>query len=129
MRAFCVSSSTVCLLTLPTFVIPAQAGILIYNDCMRVGGYVYILGNSKPILYVGVTSDLIKRVWQHKAGLVDGFTSKYKLESLLYFEVHRDVREAIQREKQIKKWKREWKLNLVARTNPSFKDLYPQLVK
>ena len=89
----------------------------------------YILGNSKPILYVGVTSDLIKRVWQHKAGLVDGFTSKYKLESLLYFEVHQDIREAIQREKQIKKWKREWKLNLVARTNPSFKDLYPQLVK
>jgi putative endonuclease len=87
--------------------------------------YVYILASKKyGTLYVGITSDLIKRIHQHKEHFVDGFTNKYKVHQLVYYEIHEDVREAILREKQIKKWNREWKINLIEQDNPHWLDLY-----
>ena len=81
--------------------------------------FVYLLA-SKPYgtLYVGVTSNLIQRVFQHKEGLVDGFTKKYNVHQLVYYEVQLDIREAILREKRIKKWNRQWKINLIEQNNP-----------
>ena len=87
--------------------------------------YVYILASAKyGTLYVGITSDLIGRVYQHKEKLVDGFTKKYRVHQLVYYEIHGDVHEAILREKQIKKWNRDWKINLIERENPHWCDLY-----
>lgn len=85
--------------------------------------YVYIMGNSRPTLYIGITNNLIRRVAEHRSGNVPGFTEKYYLTRLLYFEVFKDVKEAISREKQLKHWNREWKLNLIRKINPAFKDL------
>jgi putative endonuclease len=90
---------------------------------------VYILASKRNgTLYTGVTSDLVKRVHEHKNGLADGFTKKYKIHKLVYFEMHEDMNAAITREKQIKKWKRAWKLELIQRTNPEWKDLYEDIV-
>jgi len=75
-------------------------------------------------LYVGVTSNLVQRIWQHKQGIVDGFTKKYGLQNLVHFEVHDTAESAITREKQIKKWERAWKLRLIEENNPEWKDLY-----
>ena len=86
------------------------------------------MGNEKPSLYIGVTSNIIKRVYEHKNNLVDGFTSKYALHDLLYFEVFEDINEAIKREKELKHWKREWKLELIKKFNPEFRDLYSSVV-
>ena len=85
-------------------------------------------GGQYGTLYVGVTSDLVGRVWQHKQGLVEGFTKKYDVKQLVWFEMHEDIGSAIVREKQIKKWKRDWKVNLIQRTNPLWDDLYEQIV-
>ena len=92
-------------------------------------GYVYFLTN-KPngILYVGVTSDLVKRVHQHRTGAVDGFTRRYGLKRLVYFESIDDIRTAIQREKNIKHWSRAWKVRLIVQNNPLWLDLYATLV-
>ena len=79
-------------------------------------------------LYVGVTSDLIKRVWQHKNDIVEGFTKRYKIHTLVWYEVHETMESAILREKAIKEWKRQWKLNLIERGNQDWKDLYSDLV-
>ena len=79
-------------------------------------------------LYVGVTSDLVKRVWEHKNDLVEGFTAKYGVHLLVYYEMHADMLGAITREKQIKKWDRSWKLKLVERNNPEWKDLWPEVI-
>lgn len=76
-------------------------------------------------LYVGVTSNLIQRVWQHKNGLVEGFTKRYKTHLLVWFEQHEEMLGAIAREKAIKKWERQWKLELIETTNPYWLDLYP----
>ncbi|MBL7159323.1 GIY-YIG nuclease family protein [Candidatus Microgenomates bacterium] len=95
---------------------------------MKRQGFVYIIGNNRPTLYIGVTSDLVKRVYEHKQGLVKGFSKKYKLHKLLYYEIFDDIYEAIKREKQLKNWHREWKLNLIKSKNPSFKDLYPEII-
>ena len=90
--------------------------------------YVYILASAKyGTLYVGITSDLIGRIYQHKEKLVDGFTKKYNIHQLMYYEVHGDIHEAILREKQIKKWNRDWKINLIERDNPHWCDLYAEL--
>ena len=89
--------------------------------------YVYILTNKKKILYVGVTNDLLKRVFQHKEKFVDGFTKKYCLDMLVYYEITNDVIGAIEREKQIKKWNRAWKLRLIKKMNPNWIDLYNSL--
>ncbi len=86
------------------------------------------MGNSRPTLYIGVTNNLIRRVHEHKNNLVEGFTKKYKLHKLLYFESLEDIKNALEREKQLKHWNREWKLELIHKTNPHFVDLYPTLV-
>lgn len=86
-------------------------------------GYVYILGNNKPVLYIGVTSNLDKRLAEHKRGIYKGFTRKYKLTKLLYYEEYPDINSAITREKQLKRWHRQWKMNLISTVNPEFKDL------
>jgi putative endonuclease len=87
--------------------------------------YVYILASQRNgTLYTGVTSNLIQRIWQHKEGLTDGFTTKYGVKNLVYFEVHGTAEAAITREKQIKKWRRAWKLDLIEKRNPDWKDLY-----
>ena len=89
---------------------------------------IYLLSSGKyGTLYTGVTSNLIKRVYEHKESLVDGFTKKYKVHQLVYYETHDDIREAILREKQIKKWNRDWKINLIERDNPHWLDLYDGL--
>lgn len=86
---------------------------------------VYILTSKRNgTLYVGVTSDLIKRIWEHKNDLVEGFTQKYKVHQLVYFEQHQDMLSAITREKQIKKWNRAWKLVLIEKNNPDWRDLW-----
>ncbi|MFH4860388.1 GIY-YIG nuclease family protein [Vibrio diabolicus] len=85
---------------------------------------VYILmSNNNAVLYIGVTSQLPQRIWQHKNGVVEGFTKKYNVHKLVYFELFEDMATAINREKQLKQWKREWKLALVRETNPNFLDL------
>jgi putative endonuclease len=95
---------------------------------MKENFYVYILTSQKRgTLYIGVTSDLIKRVYEHKNGLVDGFTKKYGVHKLVYFEVLRDSERAIMRERQLKKWNRVWKLRLIEDHNPEWEDLYESL--
>lgn len=86
------------------------------------------MGNERPTLYVGVTENLVRRVWQHKEGVVEGFTKKYELKKLLYYEVFESIIEAIEREKQLKHWNRSWKLELIGKTNPVFKDLYGEII-
>ncbi|MDX1901198.1 MAG: GIY-YIG nuclease family protein [Gammaproteobacteria bacterium] len=91
--------------------------------------YVYILANKKyGTLYIGITSNLIKRIYEHKNNFADGFTKKYGIHQLMYYEIHIDVREAILREKQIKKWHRDWKINLIERDNPDWIDLYSSII-
>ena len=90
--------------------------------------YVYILGNERPTLYVGMTNDLIRRVYEHKEGLIKGFTKKYSLKDLLYFEMLFSPAEAITREKQLKHWNRAWKLELTEQVNPEWKDLSSTIV-
>lgn len=90
---------------------------------------VYIMGNDKPVLYIGVTSNLIKRVYEHKHNLADGFTSKYNVHKLLYYEIYETMVSAITREKQLKAWHRKWKLNLIRKINPDFKDLYLEITR
>jgi len=86
--------------------------------------YVYILTNAhNTVFYIGVTNNIVKRVFEHKTGLVDGFTKKYKLKKLIYLEEYSDIKEAIAREKQLKNWHRQWKINLIRKANPEFNDL------
>ncbi len=80
------------------------------------------------MLYIGVTSDLIKRVYEHKNDLADGFTNKYHIHNLVYFEITEDVNSAISREKQLKKWNRAWKIALIEKNNPEWLDLYCNLI-
>ena len=91
--------------------------------------YVYILASKRNgTLYIGVTSDLVKRVYEHKNNLVDGFTKSYSVHSLVYFEQTNDIESAITREKQLKKWNRKWKLELIEKYNPQWNDLYNELI-
>jgi putative endonuclease len=91
--------------------------------------YVYILASHKcGTLYVGITNDLIRRVEEHKNGIIKGFTKQYSVKELVYFEDTTDVFGAIEREKQIKKWNRSWKIKLIEENNPEWKDLYPTLI-
>ncbi len=91
--------------------------------------YVYVLANKpRGTTYVGVTSNLVERVWQHKQEQVDGFTKRYGLKSLVWFEQHEDVQEAILREKQIKNWNRLWKIELIESGNPEWNDLYETII-
>ncbi len=90
---------------------------------------VYILASEKyGTLYIGVTSDLIKRVWEHKNDVVPGFTKRYCAHMLVWFEQHETMESAISREKALKAWKRDWKLNLIEATNADWRDLYSDVI-
>jgi len=90
--------------------------------------YVYMLASRRNgTLYTGVTKDLVKRVWEHRTDLDDGFTSRYRVHRLVWFESTPDVSEAILREKRIKKWRRSWKLEMIERENPHWRDLYESI--
>ncbi|HYH74525.1 MAG TPA: GIY-YIG nuclease family protein [Candidatus Saccharimonadales bacterium] len=96
---------------------------------MKKGGYTYILASKRNgTLYTGVTSDLTERVWQHKEDAVKGFTSKYAVHLLVWYEEHETIEDAIEREKQLKRWHRAWKLSLIEESNPEWLDLYELLV-
>ena len=91
--------------------------------------YVYLISNTNNrVLYVGMTNDLIRRVFEHREHLIDGFTKKYNVWKLVYFEQTGDVDEAIRREKQLKGWRREKKDSLINSFNPGWRDLYPRLI-
>lgn len=91
--------------------------------------YVYILASKRNgTLYIGITSDLIKRIWQHKNKTIKGFTNKYDVVMLVYFEEYDNPEEAIKREKNIKAWKRNWKLDLIENNNPDWNDLYKTII-
>jgi putative endonuclease len=86
---------------------------------------VYILASKRNgTLYIGVTSDLRKRAWEHKNDLGEGFTKRYRVHRMVYYELHDDMESAIRREKQVKKWNRDWKLGLIEKQNPDWRDLW-----
>ena len=90
--------------------------------------YVYVLANKQNgTLYIGVTSNLVQRIWQHKNKMIGGFTKKYNVTKLVYFEVHADAESAITREKQMKKWRRAWKIRLIEAENNDWKDLFDDI--
>jgi putative endonuclease len=92
-------------------------------------GCVYIMSNKQDgVLYIGVTSDIVKRVYEHKNDFVDGFTKQYNLKNLVYYEVYDEIEEAIKREKQLKNWHREWKIELINKQNPHWEDLYESIL-
>ena len=96
---------------------------------MMKGGFIYIMTNRRNgTLYVGGTSDLVRRCHEHRSGFLRGFTKQYGLKQLVYFEQHDDVRAAIQREKTIKHWPRAWKVRLIHASNPDWQDLFETLV-
>jgi putative endonuclease len=91
--------------------------------------WVYIMTNRpNGTLYTGVTSRLAKRVWEHREGVADGFTTRYELKRLVYFEAHPDIRSGIQRGHNMKHWPRAWKVRLILGSNPAWKDLYEELI-
>jgi len=95
---------------------------------MKLQPCVYVLASGRNgTLYIGVTSDLPKRVWEHREGLVEGFSRQYDVKRLVYYELHETMEAAITREKQLKKWKRAWKLRLIEAENPEWKDLFDAL--
>jgi putative endonuclease len=96
---------------------------------MDKSSYVYILA-SEPYgtLYIGVTSHLVKRIWEHREGVVEGFSKQYGVKQLVWYEVHSEIVHAITREKQIKKWNRNWKVNLIQEMNPDWRDLYDEIL-
>ncbi len=90
---------------------------------------VYILASKRNgTLYTGVTSDLVKRVWEHKNNLVEGFTKRYDVHLLVWYELHESMESGIAREKQLKEWKRKWKLELIEKANPEWQDLYHTII-
>ena len=96
---------------------------------MEKQGYVYIVTTAhNGTLYLGVTSQLSKRVWEHKHDLIIGFTKSYHVHNLVWFEQHATMDAAIVREKAIKEWKRAWKIDLIGKDNPKWRDLYPELI-
>lgn len=97
---------------------------------LTVSYWVYIVTNRKDgVLYTGVAGDLVRRIWQHRQGEADGFTKQYNLKRLVWFETHLDVTEAIRREKQIKRWRRDWKIELIEKDNPDWDDLFEALAR
>jgi putative endonuclease len=115
-----------------------RQSILLNDEALQRGSrwrvgmayWVYILASAPGgTLYVGVTNDLVRRTYEHREGLVEGFTRKYDVKRLVYFEAHDSIIAAIQREKNIKHWSREWKIDLIVRGNPSWDDLYDEIVR
>ncbi|MBT9370409.1 GIY-YIG nuclease family protein [Rhizobium sp. CSW-27] len=91
-------------------------------------GYVYIITNQRNgTLYIGVTSDIARRIWEHREGLNDGFAAKYGCRTLVWYEEHDRIETAIQCEKSLKRWYRKWKIQLIESMNPDWRDLYPEL--
>jgi putative endonuclease len=90
--------------------------------------YVYLLASDKHgTLYLGVTNDIVRRIYEHKNKFVEGFTKRYSVDKLVWFEIHNDAITAIAREKELKKWRRVWKIRLIEETNPQWTDLYPAI--
>ncbi len=90
--------------------------------------YVYIMANQpRGSIYIGMTNDLVRRVYEHREGITKGYTATYKTNQLVYFEVHSDPREAIHREKRLKNWNRDWKIELIENSNPTWLDLWPEI--
>ncbi|MCP5241075.1 MAG: GIY-YIG nuclease family protein [Zoogloeaceae bacterium] len=90
---------------------------------------VYLLASKRNgTLYVGVTSNLAQRIWQHKEGVAEGFTKEHGVKTLVWYEVHESMESAIAREKAIKEWRREWKLSLIEKQNPEWRDLYAEII-
>lgn len=117
-----------------TIVIPAPAkagaGIHYSESRMIKQPVVYIMASKRNgTLYIGVTSDLVKRVYEHKHGITGGFTSKYNVHNLVYYELFENMDSAITREKQMKKWRRAWKIQLIEKDNPDWRDLWPELIE
>jgi putative endonuclease len=113
----------------PAISAPLAAPASPRQGCRMPGGWVYFTTNRRNgVSYVGVTSDLAKRAWEHREGAVDGFTRRYALKRLVYAEHHADIRHAIQREKNIKHWPRAWKVELIESQNPEWTDLYESLL-
>ena len=93
-------------------------------------GFVYILASKRNgALYIGVTSNLVQRIWQHKSHAVKGFTASYEVNQLVYFEQYEDINEALAREKQLKNWTRKWKQDLIEKENPYWRDLYESILE
>jgi putative endonuclease len=123
-----VKKPSLCLVT------PAKAGVhdVAHRGKIRAMRHacVYILANKRNgTLYVGVTNDVVRRVWEHKSDVVEGFTKRYSVHRLVYAEFHETMPLAIVREKQVKKWRREWKIELIERDNPEWRDLYEDMVR
>ena len=90
---------------------------------------VYILASKRNgTLYIGVTSNLVKRIWEHRNNLVEGFTERYGVHNLVWYELHESMESAIQREKRLKEWKRRWKMQMIEKVNPNWEDLYFRIV-
>ena len=89
--------------------------------------FVYILSSKNRVLYVGITNELSRRIFEHKSGLVEGFTKRYNVNKLVYYEIQSDLKNAIKREKQLKNWHREWKINMIEEKNKDWNDLYPEI--
>ena len=99
-----------------------------FKECIMHSSYVYILVSQRNgTLYVGSTLDIIKRTWEHKNKVIPGFTAKYNVHMLVYYEVHELYVEAARREKRIKNWPRQWKINLIEGLNPDWRDLYEEI--
>ena len=89
--------------------------------------FVYILSSKSKTFYIGFTDILARRIYEHKQGLIDGFTKKYNVKKLVYYESHPDLKSAVKREKQLKNWHRQWKINLIESVNEVWKDLYLEI--
>jgi putative endonuclease len=109
---------------------PHEAAITFLNPLhgTRMAYYVYLLASDKyGMLYLGVTNDIVRRVYEHKSKAVGGFTKRYSVDNLVWFEIYDDPTSAIAGEKELKKWRRDWKIRLIEERNPQWTDLYPQI--
>jgi putative endonuclease len=109
---------------------PSADGRIHHENMKKVQySYVYVMASKRyGTLYIGVTGDLVARVYEHKNDLVDGFTKKYQIHTLVYYKQFEDIEAAILEEKRLKKWKREWKIRLIEEKNPGWRDLYGDIV-
>ena len=108
--------------------IMSRAGSGIQVSSVNKQPAVYILASKRNgTLYIGVTSELVKRIWEHKNNMVEGFTKRYNVHRLVWYELHENMESAITREKRLKNWKRKWKLELIENSNPDWQDLYPAI--
>lgn len=111
-----------------SIVMPAKAGIQGYWVSSMKDYYVYMMASKRNgTLYTGITSDLVRRVYEHRTGAVEGFTKRYGVKMLVWYETTQDVNSAIAREKNIQAWKRQWKLELIEKTNLQWNDLWPEV--